>query len=210
MHAGRPWQQLALDLVAPLPTTDRGNQWILVLTDHFSRWQDALAIPDATAMTVATTLEERVFCYFGLSEQVHTDQGTQFEGELLTELCSRWHISKSRTTPYHPQGNGVVERGNRTLGDTLRTMLLHRSQEDWDLFLPQIMRAYRATPHSITGLTANLLLLGREVRLPDQLHHPTPLPSAQSRASFIRDTEARLMEAHQLPITQGSATRYTQ
>ena len=163
MHTGRPWQQLALDLVGPLPTTDRGNQWILVLTDHFSRWQDALALPDATATTVATTLEERVFCYFGLPEQIHTDQGTQFEGELLTELCSRWHISKFRTTPYHPQGNGMVERGNRTLGDTLRTMLLHRSQKDWDLLLPQIMRAYRATPHSVTGLTANLLLLGRKV-----------------------------------------------
>ena len=75
MHTGRPWQQLALDLVGPLPTTDRGNQWILVLTDHFSRWQDALALPDATAPTVVTHLEERVFCYFGLSEQIYTDQG---------------------------------------------------------------------------------------------------------------------------------------
>ena len=91
-----------------------------------------------------------------------------------------------------------MERGNRTLGDTLRTMLLRRSQRDWDLLLPQIMRAYRATPHSTTGQTANLLFLGREVRLPDQLYHPTPLPPAQSRASFIRDTEARLQEAHQL------------
>ena len=71
-----------------------------------------------------------MFCYFGLPEQLHTDQGTQFEGELLTELCGRWHIGKTRTTPYHRQGNGVVERGNRTLGDTLRTMLLRRSQRD--------------------------------------------------------------------------------
>ena len=60
------------------------------------------------------------------------------------------------------------------------------------------MRVYRATPHSVTGLTANLLLLGQEVRLPDQLYHPTPLPPAQSRASFLQDTEARLLEAHQL------------
>ena len=98
------------------------------------------------------------------------------------------NISKKKTTPYHPQGNGVVERGNRTLGDTLWTMLLRRSQKDWGLLLPQIMRAYRATPHSTTGLTANQLLLGREVRLPDQLYHPTPLPPAPSRAAFIRDT----------------------
>ena len=87
----------------------------------------------------------------------------------------------------------MVGRGNRTLGDTLHTMLFHQSQKDWDLLLPQIMRAYRATPHSITGQTANLLFLGHEVRLPDQLYHPTPLPPAQRR-----DTEACLLEAHQL------------
>ena len=68
LYAGRPWQKVAVDLVGPMPTTPRGSQWILVLTDHFTRWQDALAIPDATAPTVATILDERVLCYLGLSE----------------------------------------------------------------------------------------------------------------------------------------------
>ena len=57
MHAGRPWQKLAVDLVGSMPETSRGNKWILVLVDHFTRWQEALAIPDATAPVVATTLD---------------------------------------------------------------------------------------------------------------------------------------------------------
>ena len=86
----------------------------------------------------------------------------------MTELCDLWGIKKSRTSPYHPQGNGVVERGNRTLGDALRTLLLASTQEDWDCLLPHIMRTLWATQHSSTGETANSLVLGREVRLPDK------------------------------------------
>ena len=75
MYAGRPFQKLAVDLVGPLPLTKRKNRWALVLTDHFTRWQDAIALPDATAPTVATALDERVFAYWGLPEQLHSDQG---------------------------------------------------------------------------------------------------------------------------------------
>ena len=62
-----------------MPETNKGSRWILVLVDHFTRWQDALAIPDATAAVVASVLDERVFCYMGLLEHIHTDQGAQFE-----------------------------------------------------------------------------------------------------------------------------------
>ena len=159
LYAGRPWQKVAVDLVGPMPETARGNRWILVLTDHFTRWQDAIAIPDATAPVVATALDERVFCYLGLPEQIHTDQGAQFESQLMAELCQLWKVEKTRTTPYHPQANGIVERNNRLLGDSLRTMLIDRGQDEWDLLLPQLIRAFRGTPHSATGETPNFLML---------------------------------------------------
>ena len=124
MYAGRPWQRVAIDLVGPFPATTRGNRWILVRTDHFTRWQDALALPDATAPTVASCLDERVFSYLGLPEQIHSDQGAQFESILMEELCAIWKVDKTRTTPYHPQSNGIVERNNRVLGDSLRALLL--------------------------------------------------------------------------------------
>ena len=87
LFAGRPWQKVAVDLVGPMPETSRGNKWILVLMDHFTRWQDAIPLTEATAPVVASTLDERVFCYLGLPEQLHTDQGAQFESQLLAELC---------------------------------------------------------------------------------------------------------------------------
>ena len=102
--------------------------------------------PSATATVVATTLDERVFCYMGLPEQIHTDQGAQFESQLMTELCQLWGVEKTRTTPYHPQANGMVKRNNRGIGDSLRAMLLRRGQDEWDILLPQLMRAYRGTP----------------------------------------------------------------
>jgi hypothetical protein len=189
---------LAIDLVGPFPATSRGNRWILVLTDHFTRWQDALAIPDATAPVVATVLDERVFCYFGIPEQVHTDQGAQFQSQLFQELCSLWRTEKTRTTPYHPQSNGVVERNNRGLGDALRALLLNQNQREWDLLLPQIMRAFRGTPHTTTGETPNLMMLGRELRLPDQLlYEPAPRPEQRCH-EFTKETLERLEAVHQM------------
>ena len=169
LQAGRPWQVLSIDLVGPLTPTPRGNTNILVLSDHFTRWRDALPVQNGSAETIAEILEERVFCYLGVPERIHTDQGAQFESRLMAELCALWGVRKSHTTPYHPQSNGVVERGNRDLGDMLRSMLIGKDEEDWDLLLPQIMRTIRASPHKQTGETAKFLILAREVRLPEHL-----------------------------------------
>jgi len=116
LHAGRPWQVVAVNLVGPMPTTARGNNWILVLTDHFTRWADALIIPVASAPLVARTLDQQVFCYFGLPEQIHSDQGAQFQSQLMSDLCKLWGVNQSQTTPYHPQENRVVEQNNRMQG----------------------------------------------------------------------------------------------
>jgi len=180
-----------------MPMTPRGNSWILVLTDHFTRWADALAIPDASAQTVARVWDQQVFCYFGLPEQIHSDQGSQFESQLMKDLCFLWGVNQSRTTPYHPQGNGVVERNNRMLGDSLRSLLLDRGQEEWDLMLPQVMRPYRSTPHTSTGETPNLLMLGRETRVPDHLTYHIPEPE-YSIHEYAAELVERMKVAHEI------------
>lgn len=78
LYAGTPWQAVVINLVEPFPETAKVSMWILILTDHFTRWRDPLAIPDDTVSVVANTLDECVFCYLGLLEQIHTDQGAQF------------------------------------------------------------------------------------------------------------------------------------
>ena len=204
LYAGRPWQTLAIDLVGPLPETARRNKWILTVTDHFTRWQEAFPIVDATMPTIAEVLEERIFCPYGLPERLHSDQGAQFEGELMFQL---WGIKKSITTPYHPQGNGIVERGNRTIGDSLRALLINRTQDEWDRFLPQIMKTLRASPHASTGETANMMMFGRELRLPDQILCPTTMDEAQERATYVEELQKRLEVTHEIIRQQQVTTR---
>jgi len=161
-----------------MPTTVRVNNWILVLTDHFTQRADALAIPDASAPTVARALDQQVFCYFSLPRQIHSDQGAPFQSQLMSDLCKRWGVNQSWATPYHPQGTGVVKQNNRMLGDSLGSLLIGRSQEEWDLVLPQIMRAYRSTPHSSTLETPNFLMLRRETRVPEHVTYHVPAPES--------------------------------
>ena len=87
----------------------------------------------------------------------------------------------------------MVESNNRVLGDSLRSLLLGRGQEEWDLVLPQIMRAYRSTPHTSTGETPNLLMLGREARVPDHLNYHIP-----EQSYSVPEYASRLVEQMQV------------
>ena len=80
---------------------------MLVMTDHFTRLCDAIPMLDGKTDIVAKTLEENVFAYFGIPEEIHTHQGRQFESQLFKELCSLWGTKKTRSSPYHPQGNSA-------------------------------------------------------------------------------------------------------
>ena len=97
-------------------------QIILVVTDHFSRYAQAYLTKDQSAVTVAKVLVERVFVHYGLPARIHSDQGRDFESRLIQELLRTLGIRKSRTTPYHPQGDPQPERFNRTLPSMLGTL----------------------------------------------------------------------------------------
>ena len=110
--ASRPTEVMAMDILGPFPESEAGNIYILVVADYFTRWMEAFAIPNQEASTVANKLVDEVFMRFGIPTQLHSDQGRQFESHLMTEICKLLGIQKSRTTPYHPQSDGMVERFN--------------------------------------------------------------------------------------------------
>ncbi|PIK55041.1 hypothetical protein BSL78_08089 [Apostichopus japonicus] len=112
---GIPMERVAMDVAGPFPETCRGNRFILVVSDYFTKWTEAYAMPNHTAETVANTFVEQFVCRFGTPREVFTDQGREFESRLFYCMCKELGIEKTRTSPFHPQSDGMVERFNRTM-----------------------------------------------------------------------------------------------
>ena len=151
MPTGAPGERVGIDIIGPLPTTERNNKYILVMVDYFTKAAEAEAIPTQDAETVVYTFFNRWVCQHGLPQSLHSDQGANFESDVFKAMCDWLGIQKTRTTPGHPQGNGQVERTNRTLVALLKCFALGSHPHDWDAHLQRSLLAYRATIHSSTG-----------------------------------------------------------
>ena len=140
VRSGYPMERIAIDILGELPLTEKGNKYIVVISDYFTKWAEALPMPNMGACTVAKILVEEVLCRFGIPQTIHSDQGRQFESNLFQEMCKLLGIEKTRRTPYHPQSDGMIERFNRTLA-TMLTAYVSTSQRDWDDQLPYVKMA---------------------------------------------------------------------
>lgn len=164
VEASCPWEVLAVDFSLLDPARD-GKENVLVVTDVFSKFALAFPTKNQKASTVAKILVEEIFHRFGCPERLHSDQGRNFEGQLVPEVCKYYHVAKSRATPYHPRGNGVCERFNRTLHGMLAT-LGREQREQWPRHLSSLTAIYNSTPHAVTGFSPHYLLFGVEPHLP--------------------------------------------
>ena len=169
-------QIIAVDILGPLPKSAVGNSYILVVGDYFTRWMEAYDIKNQEAATVAQKLVDEIFCRFSTPEQLHSDQGSQFESQLISEICKIMNINKSHTTPYHPQGDGLVERFNRTLLDMLATTS-HKHPLDWEEHIRKVCMAYNTSVQATTGYLPFYLMFGRKARLPVDIMFPTETPA---------------------------------
>jgi hypothetical protein len=135
---------------------------------------EAYPIPDHTALTVSDKLVTEYISRWGVPRQIHIDQGRELESHLFAAMCNSLGVEKTRTVPYHPQSDGMVERFKRTVQQML-SMFVNEHHRDWDNHLPYVMLAYRASPHESTKCTPNLLMLGKESELPiDLISGPPP------------------------------------
>ncbi|GBM94250.1 Transposon Ty3-I Gag-Pol polyprotein, partial [Araneus ventricosus] len=188
-NVGAPFERMALDILGPFPVTTKGNRYVLVLMDYFTKWPEAIPIPDQEASIVAEELVRSWISCYGVPMILHSDQGTNFNSALFTKLCELWGILKTRTTALHPESDGMVERFNRTILNHL-SLFVSRNQTDWDTHLPLFLLAYRSAEHEVTGLTPAEMLFGRTLRLPCDILFGRPSETPSSPNEYMKNLEA--------------------
>lgn len=160
----QPLELVCLDFLS-LERSKGGYEYVLIITDHFTKYAMAIPTKNMTAKTTADAFFKNFVLHYGIPQTIHSDQGANFQSHIIQELCKILNIRKSKTTPYHPMGNGQCERFNRTLMDMLGTLEIEQ-KKDWKTYIGPLVHAYNCTRHSTTGISPFALMFGREPKLP--------------------------------------------
>ena len=158
-----PLELLCIDFTK-VDVSKGGKENILVLMDAFSKYSQAFVTSNQKSLTVTKLLVEKWFSVFGIPSHLHSDQGRSFDNEI-THLCQMYGIRQSTTTPYNPCGNSQCERFNRTLFGLMHS-LDQEQKPNWPVYLPSLVYAYNATPHSTTGFQLYELMFGCKAPMP--------------------------------------------
>ncbi len=178
-----PFQRMAMDIVGPLPKSRTGKRFVLVICDYATRWPEAIPMKSIDAEHVAEELVG-IFSRVGIPREILTDQGTNFTSQLLTELYRLLHVRPIKTTPYHPQTDGLVERFNQTLKAMLRRATKQEGK-DWDKLIPYLLFAYREVPQASTGFSPFELVYGRHARGPLDILRESWIAEKGSKESVV-------------------------
>ena len=199
VHTTQPMELVCIDYLT-LESSKGGYENILVVTDHFTKYSQAYPTKNQTARTTAQVLFNNFFVHYGFPARLHSDQGRNFESKVIKELCVLGGIDKSRTTPYHPMGNGQCERFNRTLLEMLGT-LEPKQKSDWRSYVAPLVHVYNCTKHETTRFSPYFLLFGREPRMAiDLLLPPSDAEPAKSYSAYIADLRKRMQHAQEVVV----------
>ena len=198
IHVTQPLELVHIDYLSLEPS--KGNiENVLVITDHFTRYALAYPSKTQTAQATARILWDNFICHYGFPEKFISDQGRNFESDLIKELCKIAGVKKLHTTPYHPQGNGQCERFNSTLCNMLGT-LSEEEKSDWKSYLGCMTHAYNCTKHASTTYSPYYLMFGRHPRLPIDVEFGLPKSNSgdnSSKSRYVQKLRRRLNYAFQ-------------
>ena len=184
---GQPWSMYNQEL----------HKHILVVMDHFTKWCEAFPTKDQKAQTVAKILVSKLFSCFGPPTVLHSDQGRNFDSLLMHEIYNVMGLKKTRTTAYHPQCDGQVERQNQTLQNII-TAFVSQHSIDWDEWLDQAVFAYNTSAHESTGISPYELVFGRPARMPIEVELGVPLQNPSSQADYAQSLRKAIQLSNQL------------
>ncbi|XP_061764264.1 uncharacterized protein LOC133557636 [Nerophis ophidion] len=188
-----PFERIGMDLVGPFQPSTKGYCFALVLVDYATRYPEAVPLRSISAKSVAQALFQ-VFSRVGIPKEILTDQSTSFMSETLKELCGLLGIKSIRTSVYHPQTDGLVERLNRSLKSIIRKFV-HKDKLNWHKWLDPLLFAVREVPQASTGFSPFELLFGRKPRgvldLVKESWEEGPSPS-KNEIQYVMDSRAKL------------------
>ncbi|CAB3379753.1 Hypothetical predicted protein [Cloeon dipterum] len=189
-----PTQRFAVihvDLVVLPPS--KGYRYMLTIVDRFSRWMECIPLENMTAETVVRTIYNEWIPRYGCPQTIVTDQGRQFESEIFKIFASSFGIHLNRTTAYHPQCNGLVERLHRTL----KTALMCHDADSWTL--PMVLLGLRTQFKEVLQAFAAEVLYGEPLRIPGEFFTPTQ-DLTLSAPNFAREHQKRMVKLRPAPV----------
>ncbi|KAG7593904.1 Ribonuclease H-like superfamily [Arabidopsis thaliana x Arabidopsis arenosa] len=190
ISAPYPFMRWSMDIVGPMHRSTRGVQYLLVLTNYFSKWIEAEAYISIQDSVVKTFLWKHIICRYGVPYEIVTDNGPQFISNDFEDFCSAWGIKLSYSTPRYPQGNGQAEASNKTILSNLKKRLNARKGGRYDELQP-VLWTYRTTPRRATAETPFSLVYGMEAVVPAELNVPG---LRRSEAPLNEESNSKLLE----------------
>ena len=196
----RPMQLVHMDFLSLEPSKDVGrnpSKKVLIVTDHFTGYAQAYPSAEESAVTTARLLDQNFFQHYGYPERIVSDQGRNFDSDLVKELCKLKGIKKIRTTPYHPMTDGKAERFNSTLMNMLGTME-EDEKEHWKDHVARLTYAYNCTRNTKTGYSPYYLIFGKHPRLPIDIKfglYKQADSMSFSRTKYLKRVQSRLKQA---------------
>ncbi|GBM26372.1 Retrovirus-related Pol polyprotein from transposon 412 [Araneus ventricosus] len=189
-NVGAPFERMDSDILGPLPVMAKGNRYVLVLMDNFTKWSKAIPFQIRKPRLWLKNLFEHGFRVME-PMILHSDHGTNFNSALLTELCKLLGILKTRTTALHLLSDGMVERCNPTILNHL-SLFVSRNHIGYDTHLPLFLLANRSADHEVTGFTPADMLFGRTLRLPCNILFGRPSDTPSSSNEYLNNLDTRL------------------
>ena len=159
-----PFDRVGIDLVGPMPITSRGNRYVVVATDYFTHYTEAVPIPEKSAAVVASFLNRYILKRHGAPKIFQNDQGREFCSEIVRECLEQAKTKHAISSPYHPMSNGLVERTNQTITGKIAKLTLEY-KSDWDNHVYTAVFGYNITPQRLLGVSPYEALYGRQPRV---------------------------------------------
>lgn len=198
IEVGLPFERVSIDILGPFKRTKAGNTVIAVAADYATKWVEAMALPDSKSETVAQFILGHIITRHGCCKYLHSDRGKNWRSQLVTDLLKLMGIKPSYTTAYHPQCDGLVEKQNLTICNSL-AIYTDTNQDYWDIALKHIVFAYNTAEQASTKFSPFFLVYGREAILPTESSL-----TFRSEIRTVQEIREQVLAARALAITNNA------